>query len=93
MAWWRAAIWSWTKVTLEDRKVWLAARAARGFPVLVSERDGVVAGYASYGDFRDSVRWPGYRYTVEHSIHVREDCWGRGIGRMLVDSLIDGGPR
>src|SRR4029079_15022920 len=40
------------------------------------------------GDFRDSVRWPGYAPTVEHSIHVREDCWGRGIGRSLIDALV-----
>jgi len=35
------------------------------------------------------VRWPGYRFTVEHSVHVRQDRWGRGIGRMLVEALVD----
>ncbi len=48
---------------------------------------GTVVGWATYGDFRDSARWPGYRHTVEHSIHVREACWGRGVGRALVEAL------
>ena len=81
-----AAIWSWTKVTLEDRKVWLAARAARGFPVLVSERDGSVAGYASYGDFR---AFDGYLHTVEHSIYMATDARGQGLGAPLLAALID----
>ena len=30
-----------------------------------------------------------YRYSVEHSVHVRADCRGRGIGRALVLELIE----
>jgi L-amino acid N-acyltransferase len=45
---------------------------------------GAVAGFASFGDFR---AWPGYRYTVEHSIHIRRDCRGSGIGRALMEPL------
>ena len=80
-----AALWSWTEVTLEDRKVWMAARAARGFPVLVSERNGVVAGYASYGDFRS---FDGYLHTVEHSIYMATDARGQGLGAPLLAALV-----
>ena len=48
-----------------------------------------VIGWAAYGDFRDSTRWPGYRFTVEHTVHVAPGRWGRGVGRALLDALVD----
>ena len=57
--------------------------------VLVAvERDEVV-GVAAFGWFRDVVRRPGYRFTVESTIHVREDRWRSGVGRRLMGALID----
>ncbi len=81
----------WTEQlhTVEERLEWLAAKQGSGHPALVAVEADEVIGWATYGDFRDSARWPGYRFTVEHSIHVREDCWGRGVGRTLIDALIE----
>src|SRR5436190_17154590 len=79
--------WTETHHTLEERSAWLAHQRAAGHPVFVAVVDGDVVGWATYGDFRDSERWPGYRYTVEHSIHVAEAHWGRGIGRALVTAI------
>jgi phosphinothricin acetyltransferase len=81
----------WTEAlhTVEERSEWLEAQRERGFPVFVAVDGGEVVGWAAYGDFRDTRRWPGYRCTVEHSIHVREDCWGRGVGRALMHALAD----
>jgi len=45
-----------------------------------------VVGFASFGDWRGA--WGGYRYTVEHSVHVRVDARGRGIGRNLMLALV-----
>lgn len=81
--------WTDTPHTIADRTEWLRHQTAAGRPVLVADSDGKVVGWATYGDFRDSNRWPGYRYTVEHSIHVRQDCWGRGVGRALIGGLVD----
>jgi phosphinothricin acetyltransferase len=78
------AIYSDTPVTLADRETWLRARRGQGYPVLVARDASGIAGYASFGDFRG---WPGYRFTVEHSVHVRADCRGRGIGPQLVEAL------
>ena len=80
----------WTEAvhTVAERAEWLESQRATGRPALVAVLDGAVVGWATYGDFRDSTRWPGYRFTVEHSIHVREDCWGRGAGRALLDGLL-----
>ena len=55
--------------------------------VLVAVDDGAVVGFAAYGSFRDDARWPGYRLTVEHTVHVAEGHWGRGVGRVLVEAL------
>jgi phosphinothricin acetyltransferase len=57
--------------------------------VLVAADADEVVGVAAFGWFRDVVKRPGYRFTVEHTIHVREDRWGSGIGRALMDALID----
>lgn len=81
--------WTETLHTVAEREEWLAEQNAAGRPALVAVEGDAVVGWATYGDFRDSVRWPGYRFTVEHSIHVREDCWGRGVGRALIDALVE----
>jgi phosphinothricin acetyltransferase len=57
--------------------------------VLVAEEDDEVVGLAAFGWFRDVGKRPGYRFTVENTIHVREDRWGSGIGRALMRALID----
>lgn len=75
--------------TLAGRREWFERQHQRGFPVLVAECDGDVVGYAAYGDFRDSVARPGYRFTVEHSVHVLESHWGNGIGRTLMEALLE----
>jgi len=80
------AIWNETLVDLDNRVEWFKARKARGFPVIVAGRDGKVAGYASYGDWRT---FDGYRHTVEHSVYVDKDCRGAGIGEMLMRALIE----
>lgn len=64
------AVWSLTPSTLEQRRSWMADRQAKGMPVLVSELDGTVVGFASYGEFRP---WEGYKHTVEHSIYVESN--------------------
>ncbi|PZU95469.1 MAG: GNAT family N-acetyltransferase [Chelatococcus sp.] len=78
------AVYTDTPATLEDRRDWLRARAGQGYPVLVAEASGEVAGYATFGDFRP---WPGYRHTVEHSVHIRDDQRGKGLGSGLVTAL------
>jgi phosphinothricin acetyltransferase len=79
------AIWNETLVDLDNRLDWFKARKAKGFPVLVAEKEGRVAGYASYGDWR---AFDGYRHTVEHSVYVEKECRGAGIGERLMRALI-----
>jgi phosphinothricin acetyltransferase len=81
--------WTETEQRAEEREAWFARQTQQGYPVLVVDDDGEVVGYAAYGDFRGAGKWPGYRFTVEHTIHVREDQWGRGVGRALLEELIE----
>lgn len=77
--------WTDTPQTTESVLVWLDDHEA----VLVAEEADEVVGVAAFGWFRDVVRRPGYRFTVEHTIHMRQDHWGRGLGRQLMQALID----
>lgn len=79
------AIWNEVLIDVDNRRVWLELRRAKGFPVLVAEKDGKVAGYASYGEWR---AFDGYRHTVEHSVYVDKDLRGGGIGKQLMLELI-----
>jgi L-amino acid N-acyltransferase len=83
--------WAWSEEpqTLDERREWFERQQCRNFPVLVAESGSEIVGMTSYGDFRDSVHWPGYRFTAEHSIHVRGDRRRTGIGRVLMDELIE----
>jgi L-amino acid N-acyltransferase YncA len=79
------AIWDEDEVDLEDRRAWLLDRQAAGFPVLVAEVDGIVAGYSSYGPWRPK---SGYRHTVENSLYVLASHHGRGLASTLFDALL-----
>ncbi|AQA23657.1 acetyltransferase domain protein [Rhodococcus sp. MTM3W5.2] len=80
------AIWDEETVDVEDRREWLEARHRAGYPVLVAESDGRVAGYASYGVWRAK---SGYRYTVENSVYVHVDHHRKGIASQLMAALIE----
>ena len=57
-----------------------------GYPYLVAELQGVVVGYAYAGAYRSR---PAYRWTVEDSIYVVPQVHRRGVGRLLLDRVID----
>jgi L-amino acid N-acyltransferase YncA len=79
------AVYSEQPVSLEDRLAWLRARREQGYPVLVAVSGAQTLGFASFGDFR---AWPCYRYTVEHTVHVRSGQRGQGLGGRLLEALI-----
>ncbi len=58
----------------------------KGFPYLVAEIDGALAGYAYAGPYRTR---PAYRFTVENSVYIAPDSHRRGIGRALLAALIE----
>jgi phosphinothricin acetyltransferase len=56
-----------------------------GFPYIVAEFGGHVAGYAYVGPFRPR---PAYRFIVEDSVYIAPDRQGLGLGRALLERLI-----
>ena len=55
-------------------------------PHLVATWRGEVIGYAYVVLFR---KRPAYRFTAKHSIYIHHDHVGRGVGRLLLQALID----
>lgn len=81
------AIWNEDPVDEADRSAWLTDRQRRGYPVVVAiGSDRAVLGYATFGEWRAIT---GFRATVEHSVYVRADQRGNGIGRALMAELIN----
>ncbi|OKH85977.1 acetyltransferase [Mycobacterium sp. ST-F2] len=60
--------------------------AAAGFPFLVVEREGKVAGYAYCLPWKDR---PAYQGTVEDSIYLAPWATGQGAGSELLGALLE----
>jgi phosphinothricin acetyltransferase len=60
-------------------------REAR-WPFIVAELQGEIAGYAYATQFRDRLA---YRFTAEDSIYVHPSKTGRGVGKALLNALIE----
>lgn len=63
-----------------------AAIVENGYPYLVAELDGVIAGYAYASAFHPR---PAYALTVENTVYVGEWAQRRGVGRALMTALIE----
>jgi L-amino acid N-acyltransferase len=79
------AIYRDEEASIDERVLWWQSQQQKGYPLFIAEEDGQVLGFASYGDFRP---WPGYRFTVEGSIHLRPDARRHGTGTKLFEELI-----
>jgi phosphinothricin acetyltransferase len=79
------AVYYYTPHTIEDRTAWYEKKVNDGFPVLVFEKNNFVAGFATFGPFRN---FPAYKYTIEHSVYVNKNHRGKHIGTALLKELI-----
>jgi L-amino acid N-acyltransferase YncA len=70
--------------TPAERAAWLAARGPR-HPVIVGECDGRVVGWGSLNSFNPR---PVYDHVADFSVYVERAWRGKGVGRVLLDTLV-----
>jgi phosphinothricin acetyltransferase len=71
--------------TLDERRAWLAGRGPR-HPVLVAVRGGAIVGWASLNAFNPRAC---YDHVGDFSLYVEREQRGTGIGRFLLDRLVE----
>jgi L-amino acid N-acyltransferase len=75
--------------TLEDQQRWLDEHSG-AHPALVAvegpEDGAVVVGFGSLSEYKPR---PAYRTSVEDSVYVHRAHQGRGIGRLILASLLE----
>lgn len=84
------AVYNYDPHTLAMRTEWFQTKQQQGFPVFVAEENNEIVGFSSIGPFR---AWQAYQFTVENSVYVKADCRGKGIGKLLMQPLIDAAKR
>jgi phosphinothricin acetyltransferase len=69
-----------------DQQVAWIERHQGVHPAVVAEDGGAVAGFGALSQFRDRAA---YATTVEDSVYVAADRRGQGVGRLLLDALVN----
>ena len=75
--------------TVADRELWLRSHGER-HPILVAVVEGRVVGWASLTEWSDRCA---YSDTAEVSFYVKSVFRGQGLGRKLLEAIIDDGRR
>ena len=80
------AMYDYAPRSREFMAEWFQVKRAGDYPVIgIEDAQGEFLGFATYGGFRP---FAGYKYTVEHSVYVRQGHSGRGVGRILMEELV-----
>ena len=72
--------------SLADMTTRRADVLGRALPWLVAEQDGQVLGFAYANWFKPR---PAYRFSAEDSIYIADAARGKGVGRLLLQALVD----
>ncbi len=71
--------------TLEHRRAWLIDHQKLNLPVFVAVKEDAIIGWSALNRYHDRM---GYRFTTENSIYIAEQFRGQGVGKLLLQPLI-----
>lgn len=81
------ALYDYVPRSTEVMEVWFETKQKGELPILgVLNEDGELMGFGSYGPFRPHAA---YKYSVEHSIYVDARFRGIGLGKAILQRLIE----
>jgi phosphinothricin acetyltransferase len=81
------ALYDYEPRTLDTVQLWYESHVQNDFPIIGAyDESDTLLGFAAYGNFRPHA---GYQFTMEHSVYVRTDARGNGIGKTLLTTLIE----
>jgi phosphinothricin acetyltransferase len=81
------ALYDYQPRNADNMRSWFDAKLKGAYPVIgIEDAAGELLGFASYGAFR---AYPAYKYTMEHSVYVRSDQRGKGLGLQLMQAIIE----
>ena len=80
------ALYDYKTRTLDMMQAWYADKQKGNYPIVGAfDENNLLLGFSTYGMFR--VR-PAYKYSIEHSVYVRPDKRGQGLGKILLKEII-----
>ena len=80
------ALYDYKTRTLDMMQAWYADKQIGNYPIVGAfDENNLLLGFSTYGMFR--VR-PAYKYSIEHSVYVRPDKRGQGLGKILLKEII-----
>ncbi len=73
-------------MTMAWREGWFRDRVEGGYPVLVAEAEGEVAGWVCLSKWSPKAA---YAQTADESIYIADGYRGRGVGKALLSAVLD----
>jgi phosphinothricin acetyltransferase len=80
------AIYDYELRTAEQQQAIFEDKLKKGFPILVATIEDRLVGFGYYSEFRFR---EAYKFTVEHSVYVLPNEHSKGIGKVIMENLID----
>jgi len=75
--------------TLEEQRKWFEDHGPKN-PILIAELDGLIVGWASLSKYSDRCA---YSDTAEISVYVTEEDQKKGVGRKLMETILEEGEK
>lgn len=80
------ALYDYQPRTLQNQMAIFDDKLAKDFPVIVATVNERVVGFGYYSEFRFR---EAYKFTVEHSVYANKAFVGKGVGKQILQHLID----